>query len=210
MNRNISKLLGDEKGISMIMTFFIMIIALSVVLSISILLYSEVKVIRNIGNSIVSFYAADSGIDKVLYYDRQVLPSNGTPCNFDTDCPSSPYTSCRNGFCTIPPSLSSRGLCSIFSSCTNDGHPDDPIEHSIYCNAFSGDPDDPQDPLEGDYCGGVDNPYDCTDCTIKFSTTFGNRTYYVKASVDSTYYLEVESDGAFADTGRQIQITIGQ
>lgn len=54
----------SERGVSLIITFFIMIIVLAVVLSISILLYSEVKVIRNIGNSMVSFYAGESGIEK--------------------------------------------------------------------------------------------------------------------------------------------------
>ncbi len=61
-----------QKGVSLIITFFIMIIILAVVLSVSLLLYGEIKVIRNIGNSMVSLYAADSGIEKVLYYDRQV------------------------------------------------------------------------------------------------------------------------------------------
>jgi len=61
-----------QKGVSLIITFFIMIIVLSVVLSVSILLYSQLKILRNIGNSVVAFYAADSGIEKVLYYDWQV------------------------------------------------------------------------------------------------------------------------------------------
>ena len=47
MDKNILKLARDERGVSLIITFFIMIIILSVVLSISIILYSEVKVIRN-------------------------------------------------------------------------------------------------------------------------------------------------------------------
>ena len=63
-----------QKGVSLIISFFIMVIILSVVLSVSALLYSEIKVIRNIGNSVVSFYAADSGIEKLIYYDRKVLP----------------------------------------------------------------------------------------------------------------------------------------
>jgi len=72
--KNKSENLNSESGVSLIITFFVMIIILSVVLSVSILLYSEVKVIRDIGNSTVGFYAADSGIEKVLYYDRQAVP----------------------------------------------------------------------------------------------------------------------------------------
>ena len=82
----------NQKGVSLIITLFIMMIILSVVLSISAILYSQIKVVRNISNSMVGFYAADSGIEKVLYYDKQVVP-NGAK----------------------------RGLCSIFSSCTSSG-----------------------------------------------------------------------------------------
>lgn len=66
---------NSQKGVSLIITFFITIIILFVVLAISAILYSEIKIIRNIGNSVVAFYAADSGVEKVLYYDRQELPA---------------------------------------------------------------------------------------------------------------------------------------
>lgn len=97
---------NKEKGVSLIMTFFIMIIILSVVLAISIILYSEIKIIRNMGNSVVSFYAAESGIEKVLYYDRQVVPEGAI-----------------------------RGLCSMFDQennekyCQDSGYEDE----AIYC-----------------------------------------------------------------------------
>jgi len=62
---------NSQKGVSLIITFFISIIILFIVLSISTLLYSEIKVIRNMGNSMNAFYAAESGVEKVLYYDRK-------------------------------------------------------------------------------------------------------------------------------------------
>jgi hypothetical protein len=65
---------NSQKGVTLIITFFILTIILAVVLSISIVLYREIKIIRNIGNSVVSFYAADSGIEKTLYYDRKEKP----------------------------------------------------------------------------------------------------------------------------------------
>ena len=99
---------NNQKGVSLIITFFIMIIVLSVVLSISILLYGQLKILRNIGNSVVGFYAAESGIEKVLYYDWQVKPVNaerGLCFMFSPDnqkaCPSEdgdPIT-----FCNIEP-----------------------------------------------------------------------------------------------------------
>jgi Tfp pilus assembly protein PilX len=67
---------NSEKGVSLIITFFIMIIVLAVLLSISIILYSEVRIVRNIGDSVVAFYVADSGVEKTLYYDRKIVPED--------------------------------------------------------------------------------------------------------------------------------------
>ena len=99
------KVLKPEQGVSLIITFFVMIIILSVTLSISSLLYSEVKVIRNVSNSTAGLYAADSGVEKVLYYDRQVVPEGAV-----------------------------RGLCSMFDLTNNNGCVSESgIENSIYC-----------------------------------------------------------------------------
>lgn len=64
-----------QQGVSLIITFFIMVIILSVVLSLSVILFSEIKVIRNISNSVSAFYLADTGVEKTLYYDRKVIPA---------------------------------------------------------------------------------------------------------------------------------------
>ena len=86
-------ILNKEKGVSLIITFFITVIILLVVLSISIILYSEVKVMRNVGNATISYYAGESGIEKVLYYDRQAIPAGAQRglCSIfaSTSCPSS-------------------------------------------------------------------------------------------------------------------------
>ncbi|MDO8486261.1 MAG: hypothetical protein Q7S77_01000 [Candidatus Staskawiczbacteria bacterium] len=80
---------NQEKGVSLIITFFILTIILAVVLSVSILLYGEVKIVRNIGNSVIAFYAADSGVEKILYYDRKQIPEGGARglCNINNVCP---------------------------------------------------------------------------------------------------------------------------
>jgi len=113
----------NQKGVSLIIAFFVMIIILSAVLSVSIILYSGIKILRNISNSIGGFFAADSGVEKVLYYDRQIVPEGAK-----------------------------RGLCSIFDSnnsgaCIADPYPHKPGEHSIYCNnpEIEGDGCDPGD-----------------------------------------------------------------
>ncbi len=92
----------QEKGASLITTFFILTIILAVVLSISILLYGQIKIIRNIGNSVVAFYAADSGVEKVLYYDRKQIPVGGIRglCNIGIICPNcTPGVDCVESKC---------------------------------------------------------------------------------------------------------------
>jgi len=173
---------NSEKGVSLIITFFIMIIILSIVLAISILLYSEIKVVKNMGNSVVSFYAADSGVEKVLYYDKQVIPV------------------LEDG------KIATRGLCSIFASCVDTLEAVD--EPSIFCRQNLG------------YVPGLINkengcdPEICDDCTISFDTildssadenSFDDITYSVTATVNSSYYLNIKSNGAYGNTGRQIE-----
>ena len=87
---------NSQKGVSLIITFFISIIILFIVLSISTLLYSEIKVIRNMGNSISAFYAADSGIEKALYYDRKQIPEGAVRgiCNICSLCDAEDCNSC--------------------------------------------------------------------------------------------------------------------
>ncbi len=64
---------NSQKGISLVLTFFIMTIILATVLGIGVILFSEIKIIRGMGNSVVAFYAADSGIEKTLYFDRKKI-----------------------------------------------------------------------------------------------------------------------------------------
>ena len=163
-----------------------MIIILAVVLSISTILYSEIKVLRNIGNSVVGLYAADSGIEKVLFFDRQVRPANAV-----------------------------RGLCSMYkfdvvnnpNACTEDSTPDNPtVEHSIYCNN--------QATLKvgtADATNGCD-PAVCDDCTISFDTVLDTGITYSTTAVvaDNKNFknFEIDSKGVFGGAGRQIQIVI--
>lgn len=74
----LNQISNSERGVSLIITFFILVIILAVILSVSIILYSQIKIIRNIGDSVVAFYAAETGIEKTLYYDRYGAPENAT------------------------------------------------------------------------------------------------------------------------------------
>jgi hypothetical protein len=189
MNKNIFK--NSEKGVSLVIAFFIMIIILAIIISITTLLYKEIKMIRNIGNSVVAFYAADSGIEKVMYYDRKVIPEGAE-----------------------------RGLCSMFYSAENlngclpeptDTTPD--LDLGLYCNENGvvflrlADSED-LDGCDADVC---DN------CIISFYTnrldnTNTAKSYEVTATItpseDFEDYsnLEIGSTGFYKSTNRKIEL----
>lgn len=169
---------AGQNGVSLIITFFIMIIILSVVLSLSIILYSEIKVLRNMGNSVISFYAADSGIEKVLYYDRQVIE---------------PAT-------VTNPTNPTRGLCSIFDSTNNPSscQSGSGANNSIYCN-------NQQNPVSTDCvvssCGNCSISFTTNLDDINGSPVI----YTVTASVNTNYYLDITAKGGFGSTVRQTE-----
>ncbi len=78
----------SQKGVSLVVVFLIMTIIIAVVLSISTVLFDEVKIISGIGNSIFSFYAVDTGIEKTLYFDRKGVAQGASRgiCNICEAC----------------------------------------------------------------------------------------------------------------------------
>ena len=114
------KLIKKERGIILLVSFFVMILALSVVLGISTILLSEIKVMRGLGNSVVSFYTAETGIEEILYFDNREVPEggvrgfcnicnvrvanncSGTACTFSgSDCNLTACTDCQISYCTV-------------------------------------------------------------------------------------------------------------
>ena len=67
-----------------------MIILISIGLGISLIIVSQIKMIKGMGYSVVALYAADTGIERVLYEDkwcRQAgCSSLSWPCVDSTDC----------------------------------------------------------------------------------------------------------------------------
>ncbi len=88
---NSQKGIHYERGVSLVLTFFIMGTTLAIVLGMSAIILSEIKLIRGMGDSVVAFYAADSGIEKTISFDRKSIPDGGTRglcniCNVCSDC----------------------------------------------------------------------------------------------------------------------------
>jgi hypothetical protein len=81
------KKMKSNKGASLLLTFLIITALLSIAIGVSRLSLGEIKLGRNIPNSLVAYYAAESGIERALYEDR-----HGGGVDF-SDCLDSPTDS---------------------------------------------------------------------------------------------------------------------
>ena len=57
----------SDKGVSLYLALMIMTILLALALGVSTILVSQIKMIREMGNSVIAFYAADTGIERAMY-----------------------------------------------------------------------------------------------------------------------------------------------
>lgn len=74
-----------KRGVSLYFTVIIMSVLLALSLGLSIILFSQTKVTREIGYSTIAFYAADSGIERIYYnFDPTNNPCpESNPCSLD-------------------------------------------------------------------------------------------------------------------------------
>ena len=57
---------NNQKGISIIFAMLIITVILGIAFGVSAILLSQVEMLRDVGYSVVAFYAADTGIENVL------------------------------------------------------------------------------------------------------------------------------------------------
>ena len=107
------KITNLSQGISLIITFFIMIIALAMVLGLSAIMTFAIKTTSNTSYAVQSFQSAQSGIEKTLYYDRKQISAGASRgiCNICNSCTASDCQSC-----TITPLAA--GGCDV-NTCNN-------------------------------------------------------------------------------------------
>ncbi len=192
---NYFKIINPERGVSLIITFFIMLIILAVVLFVSIILYSEIKIIRNIGDAMVSFFAADSGIEKVLYYDRKVVP---------VLIGSDPEVNVARGLCTM---YASEGVNSKTCDTGESG--------SVFCTPNDGFAEPQVYPVGSTNNHGCDLDK-CNNCKVSFTTYFDDSNKYYYSTSAEVYpsgdgkssNFQIQSLGAFGGAERQIEIII--
>ncbi len=71
---------SQQKGISLFLALIIMSTLSSLAIGVNAILIGQLKMLRGMENSLIAFYAADTGIEEVLYMDG--LCRQGPPCAF--------------------------------------------------------------------------------------------------------------------------------
>ncbi len=66
------KLLHNQQGVAIYLTFWVMSLLLGVALGISSMLFTQIGLLRDIGESALALAATDAGIEHVLYLDTTV------------------------------------------------------------------------------------------------------------------------------------------
>ncbi len=73
---------ANQKGVAIYFTVLIMVIVLAMALGLTMILFSQIRMISGIGDSVVAFYAADSGMEEALYRENGVSGALGNGASF--------------------------------------------------------------------------------------------------------------------------------
>jgi len=69
-----------ERGVvSMYITTMIMIVSLGMILGLTVIFVGYLRIIRGMGNSVIAYYAANTGIERILFEDR-ICRLRTSPC----------------------------------------------------------------------------------------------------------------------------------
>jgi len=72
---NLPRRVQGQRGVILFLAVVIMAILLSIGLGISAILIGQIRMVRDIGNSVKAFYAADTGIEKALLFRNDPIPN---------------------------------------------------------------------------------------------------------------------------------------
>jgi len=76
----------SQQGISLYLSIIIMVILLAIVLGISGILLGQLKMMKGIENSVIAFYAADTGIERILVDRADPETSSAAECTKSDSC----------------------------------------------------------------------------------------------------------------------------
>lgn len=77
----------QEKGVALYLSIVILAVIMGIVLGLGSILVSQIQVARGIENSVISFAAAEAGIELLLWVDKDSLCS-GDPTCIETNKPA--------------------------------------------------------------------------------------------------------------------------
>jgi len=60
-------MINKEKGVSLLLAVLVSSVLLAVSLGVSAILINQIRMIKGMGDSVVAFYAADNGVEEMLY-----------------------------------------------------------------------------------------------------------------------------------------------
>lgn len=69
---------NSEKGVSLYFAVIITSLLLAIVFGLTAILVSQIKIFKEMGDSVKALFAADSGMEKILYLDSQCRQVNCT------------------------------------------------------------------------------------------------------------------------------------
>ena len=110
----------SQKGVSLYLTLVVLSIILAIVVGLSGILVSQMKMIRGMENSVVALYAADTGIEKVLKVaieDPELLKDEYDPESLDIGASYEVRVSCC-ATCLAAPSGTCPDSLEIDSACS--------------------------------------------------------------------------------------------
>ena len=101
-------------------TVLITSVILGIGLGISAILARQIKILREVGNSVVALYAADSGVEQVLYQDSKACRSPNCSTTAPLPYCTSNCSGLKTGFSTTT-ILANDAVCNVSFSTTSEG-----------------------------------------------------------------------------------------
>ena len=89
---------NSQKGVSLFLALIVMSLLFSVTLGVSSILISQARVLRIMQGSVAAFYAAETGVEQMLYLDRVCWDGLGNCPSFCLPFDSNPCPGLTDGY----------------------------------------------------------------------------------------------------------------
>lgn len=182
----------SQKGaVSLYLALITMIILLAIGLGITTIIISQMRMIRGIGDSVVALYAADAGIERILYEDKMCHQTGCSLLSCKTGCYGLVHNAEFTGNLGDANYVVNHKICPDFDGDGIVGSYDDSIFAGCDGSTIGDDNYDPKCDFDGDGTVGFD---DFTFFSGKYSSSCRGYNIY-------------KSSGGFKQIKRAIEVT---